>query len=127
MSSEWKEIPIKKAYLEFHDGPHATPKPSDVGPIYLGIKNIGKDGNLDFSEIRHISESDFQKWTKRVTPRPGDVVFTYEATLHRYAVIPQGFDGCFGFAALHPAFPGFSFGPQCAAARRSPEQGGAGA
>ncbi|MCB1821679.1 MAG: restriction endonuclease subunit S, partial [Candidatus Competibacteraceae bacterium] len=26
----------------------------------------------------------------------GDVVFTYEATLHRYAIIPDGFRGCLG-------------------------------
>jgi type I restriction enzyme S subunit len=31
-----------------------------------------------------------------VTPQFGDVVFTYEATLHRYAMIPDGFRGCLG-------------------------------
>ncbi len=31
-----------------------------------------------------------------VAPQPGDVVFTYEATLHRYALIPEGFVGCLG-------------------------------
>jgi len=29
-------------------------------------------------------------------PRPGDLVFTYEATLNRYAIIPTGFRGCLG-------------------------------
>jgi type I restriction enzyme S subunit len=28
---------------------------------------------------------------RRVLPRPGDIVFTYEATLNRYAIIPEGF------------------------------------
>ena len=31
-----------------------------------------------------------------MTPRPGDIVFTYEATLNRYAIIPEGFRGCLG-------------------------------
>jgi type I restriction enzyme S subunit len=31
-----------------------------------------------------------------VIPQPGDIVFTYEATLHRYAIIPAGFRGCLG-------------------------------
>ncbi len=31
-----------------------------------------------------------------MTPSPGDIVFTYEATLNRYAIIPEGFRGCLG-------------------------------
>ncbi|HOW61684.1 MAG TPA: restriction endonuclease subunit S [Candidatus Contendobacter sp.] len=88
--------PIRDYCLGIYDGPHATPKDSDDGPIFLGIKNITEDGRLDFSEIRHVSENEFSKWTRRVSPQPGDVVFTYEATLHRYAIIPDGFRGCLG-------------------------------
>ncbi|MDO8786919.1 MAG: restriction endonuclease subunit S [Sulfuritalea sp.] len=88
--------PIKDYCLGIYDGPHATPKESDEGPIFLGIKNITSDGRLDFSEIRHVSENEFPKWTRRVTPEPGDLAFTYEATLHRYAIIPEGFRGCLG-------------------------------
>src|SRR5439155_3025312 len=44
----------------------------------------------------HVSEEDLPRWTKRVTPQPGDIVLTYEATLHRYAIIPEGFRGCLG-------------------------------
>jgi type I restriction enzyme S subunit len=92
----WKSLSIEDVYLGFYDGPHATPEPATEGPIFLGIKNITEDGRLDLSEIRHISEKDFPAWTKRVQPRPGDIVFTYEATLNRYAIIPQGFRGCLG-------------------------------
>ena len=88
--------PIKDYCLGIFDGPHATPKELEVGPIFLGIKNITDDGRLDLTEIRHVSDEEFPRWTKRVTPRNGDVVLTYEATLHRYAVIPEGFDGCLG-------------------------------
>jgi type I restriction enzyme, S subunit len=94
--SEWREVPIGELIAEFHDGPHATPKPSDDGPVFLGIKNITEAGSLDLSSVRHISRADFPRWTKRATPRAGDIVFTYEATLHRYALIPEGFDGCLG-------------------------------
>jgi type I restriction enzyme S subunit len=80
----------------FYDGPHATPKSSDNGPIFLGIKNITDDGRLDFTNIRHISNEEYPKWTKRVIPQKGDIVFSYEATLHRYAIIPNGFIGCLG-------------------------------
>lgn len=80
----------------FYDGPHATPKEADEGPIFLGIKNVTPEGRLDFSTIRHVSEEEFPRWTKRVTPEKDDIVFSYEATLHRYALIPEGFHGCLG-------------------------------
>lgn len=88
--------PIKDVCLGIYDGPHATPKESDVGPVFLGIKNVTKDGRLDLSEIRHVSEQEFPQWTRRVVPRKDDIVFSYEATLHLYALIPEGFRGCLG-------------------------------
>lgn len=88
--------PIKDYVIGIYDGPHATPKESNDGPVFLGIKNITEDGHLDLSDIKHISAEEFPKWTRRVTPLFGDVVFSYEATLHRYALIPEGFNGCLG-------------------------------
>ncbi|MFN6570342.1 restriction endonuclease subunit S [Dendronalium sp. ChiSLP03b] len=89
---------------QLFDGPHATPPLANEGAIFLGIKNISEDGHLNFSEIRYVSEQDFPLWIRRVTPQKGDIVFTYEATLHRYAIIPEGFRGCLGrrVALLRP-------------------------
>ncbi len=96
MRSDWKRVPIEEVYLGLYDGPHATPKPVSDGPVFLGIKNITEDGRIDLSDIRHIAEEDFSTWTRRVLPCPNDIVFTYEATLNRYAIIPKGFRGCLG-------------------------------
>jgi type I restriction enzyme S subunit len=95
-NAKWKQVPIESVYHGLYDGPHATPKISDKGPIFLGIKNITEDGHFDLTTIRHISESEFPRWTRRVEPQPDDIVFTYEATLNRYAIIPKGFRGCLG-------------------------------
>lgn len=94
--ANWQAVPIRELYEGLYDGPHATPRPSTDGPVFLGIKNVTDDGRLDLSDIRHISEADFPKWTRRIEPKPGDIVFTYEATLNRYAIIPEGFKGCLG-------------------------------
>lgn len=103
--SEWRTTPIRELYQGLYDGPHATPKPSDSGPVFLGIKNVTDDGCLDLSDVRNIAEDDFSAWTRRVEPQAGDLVFTYEATLNRYAIIPQGFRGCLGrrMALIRPA------------------------
>jgi type I restriction enzyme S subunit len=95
-SNGWRTIPIREVYNGFFDGPHATPKPSSEGPVFLGIKNVTELGELDLSGTRHIAEDDFSEWTRRVLPQFGDIVFSYEATLHRYAIINRGFRGCLG-------------------------------
>ena len=88
--------PIKEVSHGIYDGPHATPPEADSGPVFLGIKNVTSNGRLDLSEIRHVSEEHYPRWTRRVTPQANDIVFSYEATLHRYALIPEGFRGCLG-------------------------------
>ena len=78
------------------DGPHATPIETKTGPFYLGIDAISKDGIINLKKSAHLSENDWIKWTKRVNPKENDIVFSYEATLGRYAIIPHGFKGALG-------------------------------
>ena len=92
----WDNVIIGDVYEGLYDGPHATPPTSDDGAIFLGISNITKDGHIDLSDIKYINENDLPKWTKRVTPKGGDIVFSYEATLNLYAIIPDDFWGCLG-------------------------------
>lgn len=92
----WAKTAIKNICMGIYDGPHATPPVARDGAIFLGISNITPDGHLDLSNSKYISEEDFPKWTKRVTPQAGDIVFSYEATLNLYAIIPEGFRGCLG-------------------------------
>lgn len=91
-----KDFKMKEIYEGLYDGPHATPPVTDSGAVFLGISNITKDGHIDLTDIKYISEEDLPKWTKRVTPKCGDIVFSYEASLNLYAIIPDGFWGCLG-------------------------------
>jgi type I restriction enzyme S subunit len=77
------------------DGPHATPTRLDSGPVFLGITSLNK-GRIDLSTSDHLSEEDFIKWTRRVTPQEGDVVFSYETRLGEAAIIPEGLRCCLG-------------------------------
>tara|TARA_A100001391_G_scaffold203878_1_gene197452 strand:+ start:944 stop:2293 length:1350 start_codon:yes stop_codon:yes gene_type:complete len=78
-----------------YDGPHATPKKSDEGAIFLGIKNL-TGSQIDLSEIRHIAEEDWPRWTRRISPQEGDIVLTYEATIGFFAMIPPDTRCCLG-------------------------------
>ncbi|MBF0202290.1 MAG: restriction endonuclease subunit S [Desulfamplus sp.] len=77
------------------DGPHATPKKTDSGPYFLSISSL-EDGKLDLSKSAHLSEEQFIKWTKRVTPEEGDVLFSYETRLGEAALMPPNIKACLG-------------------------------
>lgn len=91
----WRVQPIGEVVEGIYDGPHATPPEADSGPVFLGIKNLTGSG-LDLGEVRHIAEADFAQWTRRVVPQAGDIVFSYEATLGFFALIPPGLRCCLG-------------------------------
>ncbi|MEF9673257.1 restriction endonuclease subunit S [Pseudomonas sp. PCH446] len=77
------------------DGPHATPSKIDQGPYFLSISSL-KNGRLDLSKSAHLSEADFNKWTRRVTPKKGDLLFSYETRLGQAALMPEGVRACLG-------------------------------
>lgn len=87
-------VPIGKVGQVF-DGPHATPKTVDSGPVFLGIGAL-QDGEVSLGATRHVTPEDFQRWTLRVKPQPGDFVFSYETRLGQAAVIPDGLECCLG-------------------------------
>jgi type I restriction enzyme S subunit len=91
----WTVRKIGEITEGLYDGPHATPPEAEDGPVFLGIGNLLQN-RIDLSEIRHISEADWPRWTRRVTPREGDIVFTYEATLGLFAMIPGWLRCCLG-------------------------------
>ncbi|MBA4350099.1 MAG: hypothetical protein C0427_02480 [Rhodobacter sp.] len=93
-ASDWPCPKIAEIGRVF-DGPHATPKTVDKGPLFLGISSL-VDGRIELAKTRHVTEEDFARWTKRVTPRGGDVVFSYETRLGQVGLIPDGMKCCLG-------------------------------
>nr|WP_243738687.1 restriction endonuclease subunit S [Aquabacterium commune] len=91
----WAYQPISEVVEGVYDGPHATPPEANSGGVFLGIKNLTGTA-LDLSEIRFIGDAEWAKWTKRVEPRAGDIVFSYEATLGFFALIPPDLRCCLG-------------------------------
>lgn len=88
---------------QLFDGPHATPTRVSEGPYFLNISSL-KSGRLDLSESDHVSDDDFAKWTRRVTPRENDLLFSYETRLGEAALMPPGVEACLGrrMALLRP-------------------------
>lgn len=93
--SGWVVGTIGDSVGRVFDGPHATPKEALDGNIFLGIKNM-TGTSLDLTEKRWIGLDDWEEWTRRVVPGGGDIVFTYEAALGLFAVVPVGLKCCLG-------------------------------
>ncbi|MEU8628347.1 restriction endonuclease subunit S [Streptomyces sp. NPDC048669] len=77
------------------DGPHATPRKTPEGPWFLSISSL-KSGYLDLAESAHLSEDEFPRWTRRVQPKAGDMLFSYETRLGDAALMPAGVRGSLG-------------------------------
>lgn len=92
--SKWGSYSIGDIAQVF-DGPHATPEKTKHGPWFLSISSLDS-GRLKLTESVHLSEEDFARWTRRVTPEPGDVLFSYETRLGEAALVPEGVRACLG-------------------------------
>jgi type I restriction enzyme, S subunit len=95
VADSYDQVPLASVCEGIFDGPHATPKKTSRGPVFLGIWNLSQ-GRLDLSQTEHLSVEDFAKWTRRVIPQHGDLVFSYETRLGQAAMIPEGLDCCLG-------------------------------
>ncbi|GIX52515.1 hypothetical protein CQA4T8M7_17710 [Sphaerotilus natans] len=91
----WQVRQVREVVADVFDGPHATPAEATEGPAFLGIKNLTGTA-LDLGQIRHIAEADYAQWTRRVTPKTNDIVFSYEAALGLFALIPPALRCCLG-------------------------------
>jgi len=94
MPGKWRETRLRDI-AEIFDGPHATPAKTGVGPLFLGISSLRR-GHLDLTQSEHLSEKDYRKWTRRVTPAAGDVVFSYETRIGEAGFVPAGLRCCLG-------------------------------
>lgn len=99
---EWRKLTFGDLGTLF-DGPHATPTRRTEGPYFLNIASL-KSGRLDLAESDHVSPADFAKWTRRVTPRGNDLLFSYETRLGEAALMPEDLEACLGrrMALLRP-------------------------
>ncbi len=83
------------AIADIFDGPHATPNKTEDGPYFLNIASL-QNGRLVLAESAHLSDEDFARWTKRVTPQENDLLFSYETRLGEAALMPAGIKACLG-------------------------------
>lgn len=55
-----------------------------------------RDGRMDLTSTRKISEETYTYWARRMPPKSGDIFFTREAPMGEAAIVPDGERVCLG-------------------------------
>lgn len=55
-----------------------------------------RDGKIDMTETRFVTQATYEFWSRRCIPKPGDVIFTREAPMGEAGIIPDGVTLCMG-------------------------------
>jgi type I restriction enzyme S subunit len=77
------------------DCEHKTAPTQDEGIPSIRTPNVGR-GRLVIDGVRRVSEETYKEWTRRVEPKPGDLILAREAPAGNVAVIPDGLRVCLG-------------------------------
>ena len=68
------------------DGTHKTPNYQDDGITFISAKNI-VEGKLDFSDIKHITQSEYDEIQKRCRLERGDLLMSKSGSLGSLAIV----------------------------------------
>lgn len=93
--SEWHTISLREANVSLIDCEHRTPAKAASGVPYIAIPQI-KNGRIDITDARRISQEHFMEWTRKAAPQPYDVVLSRRCNPGETAFVPPGLDFALG-------------------------------
>lgn len=88
MRNERRTLSLREAGIALYDCDHRTPAQVPNGVPWIAIPQM-KDGRLDISDARRMSEADWKSWTQRVCPKQGDVILSRRCNPGETAVVPR--------------------------------------
>jgi len=86
--SDWLWVRLGKICL-IKDVDHKMPKAVNSGIDFVSPKDFNDDGTIDFENTKKISFSDYQKNTKKILPKLGDILFSRYGTLGKAIRVPD--------------------------------------
>lgn len=85
-------LQVSQAVVDCHN---KTAPYVDKG-IHLVRTTDIRDGRMDLTKTRKISEETYAYWARRMPPKAGDIFFTREAPMAEAAIVPEGERVCLG-------------------------------
>lgn len=83
---EWVWSSLDALTLRIVDGTHHTPTYTESGIPFISVKDI-KNGLIDFSNTKFISEEEHLELSKRCNVEVGDLLITKSGTIGRTAIV----------------------------------------
>ncbi len=79
-NGNYPKMKLGDACKKITDGTHKTPNYLDEGITFISAKNI-VDGELDFSDVKYISEEEYQEIQKRCQTEINDILLSKSGSL----------------------------------------------
>lgn len=93
---DWEKKKIKHLVHQIIDTEHKTaPFYQDGKYLVVRTSNI-RDGELILKDAKYTNYEAFKLWTRRGTPKYGDIMFTREAPAGEACLVPQDVNLCIG-------------------------------
>ena len=70
------------------DGEHSTPTRADQGIYLLSARNVVNHA-IDLEDVDHIPENEYERISKRIKPRAGDILISCSGTVGRVCSVPD--------------------------------------
>ena len=80
LPEEWDVVQLSDVTKRITDGVHRTPEYVDTGIPFLSVNNL-RQGRIDFSDCKFVSEDTHRELIRRCCPEPGDLLMGKVATL----------------------------------------------
>lgn len=91
----WKRVPIKEACESIIDCVNKTAPIVDFEtPFKMICTTNVRDGRVNTSDVRYVTEDTYLQWVRRGKPQVGDIIFTREAPVGEVGVLEDA-DGIF--------------------------------
>lgn len=84
----WKHVCIKDICESITDCVNKTAPTVDYPTNYKMIRTTNvKNGWIDLSDVKYVTQEVFELWTRRIIPKKGDIILTREAPLGEVAMV----------------------------------------
>ncbi|MST89478.1 hypothetical protein FYJ79_07825 [Sharpea azabuensis] len=85
----WKLLSVNEISEVITDGEHATPKRTSKGIYLLSARNI-LNHSLQLNDVDYIDETEYNRISKRIVPKEGDVLISCSGSVGRCCSVPAG-------------------------------------
>jgi len=93
----WEVKNLEELCEKIVDCPHSTPKHLDEISKFASIRTSEiKNGYIDWSKMKYVSEEEYEKRNKRLVPVAGDIVYAREGSFGEAVILPDAPKICLG-------------------------------